>query len=423
MNYSSALGLSELLRKLSRFSPLLILLPSFAFGSRSIYFFEFVPLFAIALLGIMGKARVRWLPFLYLIVLLVLITVMSIGQILLYGGVQSWAILRILNLVILFLVFSSLYSNVKELQGMVVLAISVAVGVAYLQMIDNFAFQGILRINEIVAFLYPYRGDLGERGLAITGGLSLKTNSVLSPTSIGAGHTIIAGNLFAVMAITLLFWQRLFLFSLCSLLTFVTFSRGSWLFLLIGIVIFVFFILKEMKKSSMKNILKILFVFLGAGLVLYLSPFYQYAIFRIENTLFVFGLIDSAVGNQIDPRTSVVWPDFIDAMNAIGYFAWLFGSDLNIPTDSGWLLIFRDNGLIGFVAFILLLGGLYLGAQKDRLVTALLIAFIIASIVNPVHQGYQLLFLVVIVAVIQRARHLTNHESIVFTPSNEIRAS
>lgn len=388
--------------KLMGFSPLLLLVPPLTLGPRSFYAFEFLPaIFAIMPLFAF-RIRTSAAGFCFVLCLLFFALLTMLLQVVLLGTTEALVFFRLLNLVLLFLIMLSTLENTERIVRVAAFSFSVAVALAYGQILDWQIFSGGLGINRLVATLYPYTGTLDERGLGITGGLSLKTNSALSPTSIGSGHTIIAGNLFAVISIALLYWRKPFLFSMTALVTVLTFSRGSWLILFIGVVLVLMGSSgNHYPRVNLKTSVQLLVGSIFGALTLYLSPFWDYMVFRVQNTLGVFGFITNYRGTLYDPRTTEVWPTFIEQMNEIGFIAWAVGSNLTIPTDSGILLVFRESGGLGFFFFLALGIGLYVSTRRDRLVRALLLALLVGSVFNPVHQGYQLIFVVIFVSAIQ----------------------
>lgn len=393
------------------FSPLLLIVPALTIGPRSLYAFELLPAVLAVLLLLSRKTRTTAARFLFIWFLLAFSLLATLSQVVLLGDIRAMAFFRLLNLAILFIMMVSILENDARIKRVAAFSFSAAIVFAYGQIVDGQFFSNSLGINRLVATLYPYTGALDDKSMNITGGLLLKTNSAFSPTSIGAGHTIIAGNLFAVMAITLLHWRKPYFFALSALVTIVTFSRGSWLILLVGVLLVALHTARDgnpiMRAKTMAQ-----FLVGGAfvGLALYLGPFRDYMMFRVLNTLGVFGFVDNFEGTAYDPRTSEIWPRFIEQMNEVGFHAWVVGSKLTIPTDSGILLIFRESGGLGALFFLVLGVGLYIATRRDHLVGALLLSLLVGSVFNPVQQGYQLIFVVIFVAAIQSVCNVRRKE-------------
>lgn len=390
------------------FLPFAILLPGYDYGPRTFFFFEIFLLSASFFLIIFKSGKIEKKTFNVFLLISFLILFAIIFQIYFYGGIQSLSILRVsaLLLSVFFLAVSTSGSSLK-IKKNTVLVMIIAAAIAYAQLIDNTLFGGGLNVSELVAKLYPYRGELSDRGLSITDGLSLKTNSAFSPTSIVDGHTILAGNFFAIISVISFFWRKPYLAVAAALITVLTFSRGSWGMLFIGVS---FWILTIKWKVSLVSAVKYAIGLLLAVTLLLNTHFWQYLVFRINNTLFAFGLTDMAVGNPIDPRTTRVWPEFIRAMNDIGAYSWIIGGNLSVPTDSGLLLIFRESGVLGFAVIVLLFLYGYLVSGRDRLVLCLIFMIAAGSIVNPVIQGHRLLFLFGLVVLVQSRMHLESSQ-------------
>jgi len=331
-------------------------------------------------------------------------------QVMVYGKVHSLSNLRIITLLLLVFYLSKRYVLCPfSIQHGVVLAIFLATGLAYVQILDNLLFGGALSVSKIVGMFYPYRGELTERGLDITGGAPIKTNSVLSPTSILEGHTILAGNFFAVGAIIMLFWKKPFLFFATALIAILTFSRGSWLMLGVG---FMFWLITVRWTVRPIVFAKYLIGFVSCFLFVRYSTFWDYLSFRIMNTLFVFGLVQEASGNPIDPRTEISFPQFISKMNEIGIHAWVIGGNVGVPTDSGILLFFREAGFFGMLITILVFLHGYFLSGKDKLVLCLILMIAVGSVWNPVLQGYRLIFLFALIVLVQSLMYLINKSQI-----------
>lgn len=390
------------------FLPFAVLLPGYEYGQRTFFFFEIFLLSAsfFLIISLAGKIEKRYSVFFLLTG--VLISFAIIFQIYFYGGIQSLSTLRVsvLLLSVFFVAISTSGSSLK-IKNNTVLVMIIAAAIAYAQVIDNTLFGGGLNVSQIVAKLYPYRGELSDRSLSITDGLSLKTNSAFSPTSIVDGHTILAGNFFAIISVIAFFWRKPYLAIAAALITVLTFSRGSWGMLFIGVS---FWILTIKWKINLVSAVKYATGLLIAVTLFINTHFWQYLVFRTNNTLFALGFTDMAVGNPIDPRTTRVWPEFIRAMNDIGAYSWIIGGNLSIPTDSGFLLVLREQGVLGFavIASLLLYG--YLVSGRDRLVLCLIFMIVAGSIVNPVIQGHRLLFLFGLVVLVQSRMHLESRE-------------
>lgn len=385
-------------RKLAFLLPLLVLIPGFYTGVRTIFLFELL-LGLTFFISLANKLKLNAKFFSVGFFILSVSILITAFQVMVYGYILSLSILRIAILLLLIYFLSKRYilCPLSIRHGLIV-AIFFATGLAYVQMVDNVMFGGAVSISDLVAKLFPYRGELDERGLDITGGLQLKTNSVFSPTSIVDGHTILAGNFFAVAAIIMLFWKKPFLFFATALIAILTFSRGSWLMLGVG---FMYWLITV--KWTVRPIVfaKYLIWLLSCVLFVRYSIFWEYLNFRILNTLYVFGLAHETSGNPVDPRTTYVWPQFISKMNEIGIHSWIIGGNVGVPTDSGIFLFFGEAGLFGFlIAFLIFFYG-YLLSGKDRLVLCLILMILIGSVVNPVLQGYRLIFLFGVVVLVK----------------------
>lgn len=389
--------------KASFFLPLLVLFPAYQSGIRLIYIFEVV--LAIFFLNSLLKKKyvISQEVFNAALIILIGLVITAWLQTFVYGHVLSLSLLRFSVLFLMVFYWSKTFiTNKSEIQNGVILAIILATLLAYAQVIDQRIFSGAFFVSDIVAKFYPYNGELSERNLNITGGLQLKTNSVFSPTSIVDGQAILAGNFFAISSVIMLFWRRPLLFVASALLTVLIFSRGSWLMLCVGVS---YWVLTVEWKISLRELIKYLSgVLLAVGLIRY-SIFWDYLGGRIANTLFVFGISDQEVGSSIDPRTDIVWPRFISAMNDIGLHSWIIGADLSLPTDSGFLFIFRESGIFGLLIVCTLFWYGYILSGKDRLVLALILMVAAGSMVNPVIQGHRLLYLFSLIVLVQSMAH------------------
>lgn len=393
-------------KKLAFLFPLLVLMPSSYTGVRAIYLFELLLVLAF-LIGICTKnLKINKNIFIGLFIAFSGNIFISALQIFAYDQIISLSILRVALLILLIIYLKKRYMlSPLSIRHGVVVAICLATTLGYAQIFDNLIFGGGASVSELVAKLFPYRGEISERGLNITDGLQLKTNSVLSPTSIVDGQTILAGNFFAVGAIIMLFWKKHFLFMAVALIAILSFSRGSWLMLGVG---FLFWLISVKSAFSLIVLVKYSIGVVLVSLIMPYTVFWDYLNFRIMNTLFVFGFVQEASGNPVDPRTTHVWPQFISKMNEIGMHAWVIGGNVNVPTDSGILLFFREAGFFGLLITILIFSYSYLLSGKDRLVLCLILMITAGSVVNPVLQGYRLIFLFGVVVLVQSIMYLSN---------------
>jgi len=368
-------------------SPILITIPGFLLYNRTFYIFElFVFIVLLCLLFDSSRIHSNKSAFLLFMLMNLYSAFVFVLQISLGFTSPSLSFLRISLLfapVILYpsLVSSSYTKFFSAYEAFVVFASSLAV----FQFVDSYLLSGSLSIQHVIAFLYPYQGYLDSNALELSKGAQVAVNSYGSATSIADGHSILLGDLLAICALPLLWEKRWPSYFLTVLATLVTFSRASWLMLLIGS-----FLITRISFKRLPMI--ILFSIALIAVILSYPPLRDAFAFRILNSLYVFGFSDQAVGYSVDPRTAQVWPDFFASFKSTDLLGFLIGIDYQGPVDSGFFSVFNSFGLIGLLLFLsLVLYPLFL-YPKDPLIFSMSLAFVVGMVFHPLDQGLRLMF-------------------------------
>jgi hypothetical protein len=375
----------------SKYSNVLVLslvFPALALGARSIYFFELFWLFLIFYLSAKGFKSNKNSNLIF-VLMLICGSLILFFQLLFWGYPHGTSILRVLfNLSPIFFLNNVFKSNsLYRKFDLIILFTSL---LAIFQFIDGYLLKNLLGVNNFIGVLYPYAGGLDDAELELSGGANIAVSSYNSATSVADGHSILLGDLLAVFSIIPLVRGKYFLYFLSFLATLITFSRGSWLMFGIGFICYVFLYRRQISSVFyLKTFSVILLLIIPVVLI---QPIYEAFFFRIANTLFAFGLIDLDIGSQFDGRTAIVWPMFFSEFNKNGFIAYLFGYNYIGPTDSGFLLILRDLGLMGFLFYLLFFIWTTYKSKFDNVVILLNIVLITGLFFHPITQGNRLLF-------------------------------
>ncbi|MDZ4070732.1 MAG: hypothetical protein U1C70_02810 [Sediminibacterium sp.] len=374
-----------------KYSSILILLlvfPALAIGARLVYGFELFWLLSLVYLsGEDFKSNKN--ANLIFILIVIAVALILLTQLIFWGYPHGTSILRVLfNLSPIFFM-SKIFKNDSVYPKFELILYYISI-LALLQFIDGYILKNLIGINKLIGFLYPYSGSLDDAELELSGGANIAVSSYNSATSIADGHSILLGDLLAVFSIVPLVRGKLFLYFLSFLATLITFSRGSWLMFVIGFIAYIFLYRKEIpKKFYIKTFSVVILSFI---LMFFIQPIYEAFFFRIANTLFAFGLIDLEIGSQFDGRTAIVWPMFFSEFNKNGIMAYLFGYNYIGPTDSGFLVILRDLGLMGFGIYFLFFIWTTYKSKFDNVIILLNIVLITGLFFHPISQGNRLLF-------------------------------
>lgn len=371
------------------FSPMV---PSLELAGRSVYLFDlFFPFIALLFLAGVVRLKSNTIQFVFLVACICLLVLTL--QTIIWGTVHSSSIVRFSAIALLIPMLKDFFCfNDFKIYMTKFLAIISVLGI--FQFFDGYLFGNLFGINSLLSTLYPYAGDLSESALMKSDGSQLKSGSFSRATSIADGHPIIFGDLVASLSILLLFWKRYLVYRLSAFAVILTFSRGSWLMLVVG---FLVFFLIEFRHLGFRLYLSVFFFLcIASFFVINIEAIHDAFYFRLMNTFYTFGFSDVAVGRSDDPRTAIIWPNFFSAMNAVGWKSYLSGYNIGLPTDSGHFAILRESGVVGYIVFLLFsIYSIFLSRFDKRIVSMLLVIFI-GMVFHPVHQGYKIVFLTAI---------------------------
>ncbi|WP_226609109.1 hypothetical protein [Marinobacter nauticus] len=368
-------------------------------AGRSVYLFDFL---LIALVGFasMGYLAIRRRDLAYVFFAFSFSVFVIFVQSVLWGEVPGTYLVRLFFYFSIFFIIRELFRTADRL-ALIRFASNCVAFVALLgifQVIDHYLFSGALGVTRLTSVLYPYPGELAMRSQELSNGLQLKVGSFFNATSSFDGHSILLGDFLAISLGFLLYFRKYFQLSITILCLLLTMSRGAWAMGLISIFVFSFV---GFTKSNVKS--SIWLFLIGALLLvglLSIEVVREYMFFRVNNTLFTFGLVDEQVGRADDPRTSIVWPRLINSLSDLGWVAYLFGAPLNFSADSGYLTILRDSGISGFV----LIGSFpmyILASSIDRkAVIRVLLVVAAGMIVHPVFQGIRTVLFCILIFVV-----------------------
>lgn len=371
---------------------LIVFSPSITIASRSFYLFEMIIIGYSCFLILLNKP-VRHDIYVFLL-FITFVFIILFMQSALYGQLMA---LELLRMSIAFSILFTIKTNNNYIDFEKVLKFSMKVAlfaaiIGIIQTLDGLLFSNFTGINQVLSMFYPYAGELTGSALSKSGGLQLKISSGSSATSTFDGHPILFSNFLVLAAIPFIYFKRyLGLFVILIALIF-TFTRGSWLALLLSTFFYLFFHSKKLSKKDYFVYLSI--VFIVCSLVFIIEPLRNYVEFRILNTLASFDLIDGyELGRSYDPRTDKVWPEFFDLLSRNGLSAYLWGVPSLLPTDSGYLSIIQNDGLIGlFLLFFLFIYIYFFQIFHKKIVLLMFLSLSIMFIVHPVFQGYKFLY-------------------------------
>ena len=363
-------------------------LPAVAVGIRAVYFFELYLLVVFSLILVSSRVlKISYFRIGVVFSALIFILCIPFFQSVLWGNVHSLSILRFFILVTPILFYSYFKGFIAFERHASIFAIIISL-IGIFQFVDGFILQNFFKFNNLVGTLWPYVGILDESSLDKVGGAQIKSGSLFRATSIMDGHPILFGDLTALLSVFFLFWRRYIPFMFLAVATLLTFSRGSWLMLVVAIFLFFLFGKKD------RNFYFMISIFIASLTLLIMKNelVYRAFYFRVVNTLYSFGLSDVEVGRSNDPRTSEIWPAFIDEMNNIP-LSYIFGYNLNMPTDSGYLAILRESGVWGLVFYVSISLFTIFLSRFDKLVLSFFIVLSVGMIFHPITQGYKIVYI------------------------------
>ena len=381
-----------------------VLFPVFVLGGRYVYFFEIVLLSIIIGLVFFGQLRFKITIFIYLLSLLFFFAVIAFFFNAVYNstsGLWSWRFILIFSGLSLILNNFN-YIDIRQGVKNVVLIVSI---VGIIQTVDGFLLDHMFGMNQFLSEFYPYPGEQSEKVLSKTGGFNLATNAMFQITSLIDGHTILAGNFLAVGSVAMFYWRSKKAFYLTFFATLLTFSRGSWLLMFVGLAsvwasnvnfknMFRFF--------NFHTLSNLLLISLVLSTFLLSTPFGEIVFARIINTLEAFNFIENVSNAPSDPRTTYIWPHFFDQMASNGISAWLIGIPGGFPVDSGHFHIIKTTGLLGWLLLSVFVISVFIYSARSKLVFSIIFAITVAMIFNPVHQGLRLLALLAFIVVAEK---------------------
>lgn len=369
---------------------LLALFPAITIGLKSIYFFDFFIFGFYCYAAFIANIKFKNVDIIFVFVLVLLVLLIFITQVIIGGSIHSASILRFILFFFIIFYFNCFddYYFFQKFAAKFLVFVSL---IGIVQFIDGYMLNNLFNVNGVVSTLYPYNGVISESDLAKTAGAHIKSGSFYRATSIADGHPILLGDMLAVLSLFLLFWRKYISFIIVAIAVVLTFSRASWLILALGFTAYFIFEFRRLKP-------KFYFLMLTAGAVALIAIFsysslYDAFYFRVVNTLSTFGLSDVSIGRSDDPRIAHVWPNFIKSMLDTGWTSFIAGSNVRVPTDSGYLAVLRESGFIGIFIYILIFYYILIFSKYDRLVCVLFIAVACGMIFHPLQQGYRFIFI------------------------------
>lgn len=374
--------------------------PYIKLAGRSIYLFD-IMLVALAIFGSVSfNHAIRRLDLFYLLAMFCFAFFIIFLQTVFWGESPGIYLFRLFFYFSFFLLLRNLVltadrSAVIEFVSRCIAVVSL---VGIFQVVDHYGFSGSLGVAKLTSVLYPYPGELAGRGQELSNGLQLKVGSFFNATSTFDGHSILLGD-FLSIAIGFLFYYRKYVaLSFAVLCLILTMSRGAWLMGVISLAVFGF---AGVKKNNLKTYLNLLLIAVIIIICLMsIDVIKDYFLFRVNNTLYAFGIIDEQVGRSEDPRTAVVWPRLISTLSDLGWPAYMVGAPIDFSADSGYLTILRDSGFAGLV-LIASFPFYVLALRIDRKAACrILLVVSVGMIVHPVFQGIRTVLFCVLMLLI-----------------------
>ena len=382
-------------------STLLVLIffsPSFNLGVRAFYIFEVViPVF---LLMFIKKLEIGRKDLFLFFAMMASLFFLFLLQYFLYGKIDSLANIRIFYYFLLFLLFSNLRFSIKSQISLFANCVLIISVVGILQNFDGLVLGNSLGVNKVVAFLYPYKGVLDENSLNKVGGLMLKMGSGFRATSTLDGHPILFGDFIAICSVPLLFFKRYKIYLIATLACILTFSRGSWLMLMLGVILYVFL---ERKSISIKvYIYAFTFLIVTSLILISIDSLRDAFFYRIYGTLYSFGLVEYSLDFTAvdDPRTSMVWPRFFEALEQLGISGYLAGIPYNLDTDSGYLSMIKDGGVINLFIMLFLFIPLTMSNIHSKQNNVILFMVLLVMIFHPLFLSYKTIAILIYISTI-----------------------
>jgi hypothetical protein len=313
-----------------------------------------------------------------------------------------------LDLIRIALAFSILFFlrvkniNFNEILNFALTISVVVAAIGIIQTIDGLLFSNVTGINSILSILYPYPGELTGSAALKADGLQLKLSSAWGSTSVFDGHPILFSDFLVISSILFIYFKRYLGLSIIIIAVITTYTRGAWVAILFA---FLFHYVFQSKKVRFKDILFFIAMTIAISTIVYsIEPLREYVSFRVLNTLASFDLIANYdIGRIGDPRTEDVWPAFFKMLSESGISGYLWGIPSSIPTDSGYLSIIQNSGLIGLFLIVSILVYIYIfiiDKHYKSLVILIFATLSILFIVHPVFQGYKTLYFLVFILLI-----------------------
>ena len=361
--------------------------PYIKVAGRSIYLFD-VFLIALVFFASMSlSVYIRRNDLIYLLFVFSFSFVIVFCQAIFWGEIPGIYLIRLFFYFSFFLLLKDFVSTADK--GSMIEFLSRCVAIVSLigvfQLIDHYIFSGSLGVAKLTSILYPYPGELALRNQELSNGLQLKVGSFFNATSTFDGHSILLGDFLSISLGFLLYYKRYISLSLTTLCLVLTMSRGAWAMGLLSLLVFSF---NGFSKSNLKSSLRLLLICAVIFVcIISIEVIREYLLFRVNNTLYAFGIVGEQIGRAEDPRTTVVWPRLINTLSELGLSAYMLGAPINFSADSGYLTILRDSGFLGLI--LIASFPIYVLAKKiDRkAVFRVLIVVAVGMIVHPVFQG------------------------------------
>lgn len=366
---------------------LLVLAPAIPFAGRYLYSFE-IFLIAPVLLVLLKSIRLDKLTLSFLVSLFAISFIAVYVQGLLWGAVISGSLSRFVLLCYPLALWSYINNDNFDKAFNVVAWYTSLLAIS--QFIDGYLLSSYFSVNALVGLLYPYAGELSERSLGLSNGVQISVSSFNSATSIADGQSILLGDFLSIILVYSLYKRSYMASFFVFFALLITFSRGSWLMGCVGIL-GIFLVSSRREKASIAKIVGLSSVVLYVALTLNESIYYAF-FYRVMNTLAVFDLSAIQVGTEVDPRTAVVWPNFLAGLSDAGFGGAFVGFPYDGPTDSGFLAIIRESGIIGLFVFFLLAMFIVFRTRFDPISLVMLAVLFVGMIFHPIQQGSRTVF-------------------------------
>jgi hypothetical protein len=383
---------------LKAFVFLIVFSPAIVLGPRSIYLFEIVLIAYLGMSLLINKTVKK--DFFVFYMFLTITFVILLIQFLLYGQLMALEFLRLsLTFSVLFIINLDSIDFDKVIRFTMTMALFAAL-IGIVQTMDGLIFSNAIGVNKILSAVYPYPGELVESALNKAGGLQLKTSSGHSATSVFDGHPILFSDFLVLATVLFVYYKRYLGLSVVLLALICTFTRGAWIATLFTILYHLFLQAKHTSKRDYLFFLSLIFIL---GLIVYsIESLRGYFEFRVLNTLAAFDLIEGYdIGRSYDPRTETVWPNFFAVLSKNGVSAYLWGVPTRLPTDSGYLTIIQNEGVVGLLLLIGFLMYIYtFKIAHKSIALLLLVSLSVVFVVHPVFQGYKSLYFFVFLLLI-----------------------